>query len=193
MRFSVILVGLLVALAVVVSGCGGGGSTGGSSEGPASSSSTSDSTGEGTEASSTESSSEEGSTDGEESSDGGSEGKALTKAEMLKTGEEICKGIPNNYGVGLKNLEKELGKKPSQKQATEKAAIPPIYSAVEEFEALTPPSGEEAEVEAIIAALEAAAKGLEAKPESELVGPKSPFNEFQKLSQKYGLSTCASL
>jgi len=42
-------------------------------------------------------------------------------------------------------------------------------------------------------ALEAAAKGLEAKPESALSGPKSPFAEFQKLTQEYGFKVCSQL
>ena len=48
-------------------------------------------------------------------------------------------------------------------------------------------------MEAIIAALEKAAEGLEKKPNSPLSGPKSPFAEFQKLTKAYGLAVCSQL
>ena len=87
------------------------------------------------------------------------------KAALVKEGDEICSTVPQNYTAKLKALEKKNGgKKPSTKETNLKAAVPPLYTAIEEFEELTAPSGEEAKLAAIVAALEAAAKGLEEKP-----------------------------
>jgi len=123
-------------------------------------------------------------------------GPPLSKKAMIKEGEAICGKIPANYNKKRAALEKELkkkGQKPTKSEENLKAAVPPLFVAVEEFEQLVPPKGDEAEIEAIIKALESAAKGLEEKPESELSGPKSPFNEFQTLTKKYGFEFCSQL
>lgn len=209
MRVSAILIAVLLA-AFLVAGCGG--SSGGSSSSASSSSaSTSEAGGESSTAGKEESGSEEtgkeetgkqetGKEETSETSEeaGGSETSAtpLSKKAFVKKGDAICEGIPKTYGNELKALERELkkkGKKPTKSEQNLRAAVPPLHVAVEEFQQLSPPEGEEAKVEAIIKALESAAKGLEEKPESELSGPKSPFNEFQKLTKAYGLQFCSQL
>ncbi len=177
MRVSAILI---AAVLVVILAVGCGGSSGSSSE---SSSSGGQSGTEGSGESSTTSSEKP-------------QGPPLSKKAYVKEGDAICGGIPTNYNKELEALNKELkkkGQKPTKSEETLKAAVPPIYVAVEEFQQLSPPKGEEQKTEAIIAALEGAAKGLEEKPESELSGPKSPFAEFQKLTKAYGFQFCSSL
>ena len=130
----------------------------------------------------------------EEEGKEGEEKPSSEKAALVKAGDEICSTVPQNYAAKLKALEKKNGgKKPSTKETNLKAAVPPLYTAIEEFEELSAPSGEEEKLAAIVAALEAAAKGLEAKPTSELSGPKSPFAEFQKLTGEYGFQVCSQL
>jgi hypothetical protein len=124
---------------------------------------------------------------------GGDDGTALTKAELIKQGDAICTQVPEEFTKNQEALSKKSKAKLTQEETNLKAAVPPLYVAAERMEALVPPSGDEAEVEAIIAALESAAKGLEAKPKSELSGPKSPFAEFQKLTKAYGFQTCSAL
>jgi hypothetical protein len=187
MRVSAMLVAAFLLLAVLVAGCGGSSGSSGSS-GSESNASSSESSGDGSTSGSEES---EKSGEGEKPS-----GKPLTKKAMIKEGDAICQGIPTSYNEKLEALQKELkkkGKKPTKAEETLEAAVPPIFVAVEEFEKLTPPKGDEAEIEAIIAALGSAAKGLEEKPESELSGKKSPFNEFQELTKKYGFEFCSQL
>jgi hypothetical protein len=181
MRLRIVVLSVFAA-AVLVAGCGGGGS-----------SSSGGSTGGGSSSGSTAANTSEGTTSGSEE---GKEGKPLTKAQYIKQGDAICGEIPKSYTQKLQALEKELkkkGQKPTKSEENLTAAVPPLYVAIEEFEQLTPPSGEEQKTEAIIAALENAAKGIEEKPESELSGPKSPFAEFQKLTKAYGLQFCSSL
>jgi hypothetical protein len=190
MRWGVVVLSLLAAM-LIVAGCGGGGSTGGGSsaggtekEGPVTNEEAATGAEEGKEG-------EKG--EAEEGKEG-EEKPSPAKAAFIKEGDQVCSTVPQNYNQKLKALEKKNGgKKPSTQETNLKAAVPPLYTAVEEFEALSAPSGEEAEVEAIIDALEAAAKGLEAKPESELSGPKSPFAEFQKLTGEYGFQVCSQL
>lgn len=193
------LAGLVVLLAIVVAygyGCGGNDDEGGS--GAATTAAETDST-TNDNAASTESGDGDGAPEGD-GGDGGGDGDAggdgapLSKAAYVKQGDAICEKVPLRFSQTLTTLEKESkGKKLSPAEANLKAAVPPLYTAAEELEGLTPPSGQEAKTEAIIDALEGAAKGLEAKPTSELSGPKSPFAEFQKLSKEFGFKACSEL
>jgi hypothetical protein len=173
MRFKLTLICLAIAALFAV-GCGSSSTTGGAS---------------GTEPS----------TGGDSSSGGESapQGKPLTKAAFIKQGDAICAEVPQEYNKNLEALEKEAKKekkpKPTTAEINSKAAVPPIHIAVEKLEKLGPPKGDEAEIEAIVKAMESAAKGVEAKPESELSGPKSPFAEFQKLTTAYGFQGCSQL
>jgi hypothetical protein len=179
MRLKIIL-GSVLVVAILVAGCGGGG--GDTSSGSS-----------GATGATTGSSADEETAGGS----GDSSSSPLSKVVFVKKGDEVCTRVPANYGKLLQTLEKENkanGKaKTSTSEGNLKAAVPPLYTAVEEFEALTPPSGDEQKAEAITDALEAAAKGLEEEPSSELSGPKSPFAEFQKLTGEYGFKACSQL
>jgi hypothetical protein len=179
MRLRIVVLSVF-ATAVLVAGCGGGGSSSG---------------GGSTAGGSTAANTSEGKTGSEEGKTTEAEGKPLTKAQYIGKGEAICAEVPKRYNQKLSAFEKELkkGQKPTKSEENLNAAVPPLYEAIEEFEQLSPPKGEEQKTEAIIDALESAAKGLEEKPESELSGPKSPFAEFQKLTKAYGLEFCSSL
>lgn len=175
---------LLAVLAIVVLGAGCG---------------SSDSSGTGSESGSTSAGSTDGMTQGgdgttENASGKSPSGKPLTKAEFIKEGDAICGEIPAEY----EKLRQELLKGPEKSKAStakvnEVAAVPPIFTAVESFEELTPPKGEEAKAEEIIDALEAAGKGLEKEPNAPLVGPESPYAEFVKLTTAYGFKFCNQL
>jgi hypothetical protein len=187
MRLRITFVCLALA-AVIAVGCGSSGGSGSSSGG-----------GGGTSA--TESS---GATTAGDSSSGGDSsgsgevgGAPLTKAEFITKGDAICAKVPEEYAAKVEALEAEAKKekkpKPTTVEKNSVAAVPPLEVAIASFEEMTPPKGDEQEAEAIIAALESAAKSVEAKPESELSGPKSPFAEFQKLTGIYGFKACIQL
>jgi hypothetical protein len=165
----------VVAMVALVAGCGGSSDSGSSEAGSTSASST----------------------DGTTQSTSTKSGPPLTKAEFIKQGDAICEKVPQSYNKKLEQLnfkaEKEKNKLVSTAEGNLKAAVPPLYVAAEELEELTPPSKDEQEAEAIVDSLEAAAKGVEAKPTSELTGPKSPFAEFQKLTGDYGFKFCNQL
>ena len=124
-------------------------------------------------------------------------GKPLSKAVFIKKGDAICAVVPNEYrtlAISLKK-EREAAKKPQAtvQEIAEKAAVPPLEAAAAKLRSLNPPAGDVPELEAIAAALESAARGLQENPNSEFGGPKSPFAEFQKLTTEYGLKGCAKL
>jgi hypothetical protein len=182
LKFILSLIAVLVVGAVAF-GCGGSSSDSGST---GSSGAETRSTGGGSEGG------EDGTT--QNASGNGAGGAPLTKAAFIKQGDKICGEIPAEY----EKLRQKLLKSPEKNEAStakvnEVAAIPPVLTAVESFEELTPPKGEEAAAEAIVDALEAAGKGLEEEPAAPLVGPKSPYAEFQKLTKEYGFQFCKEL
>ncbi len=183
MRLSGVLVCVFVS-AVLAVGCGGGSSsgTGGASAGTSAETSTA-----GTETN--------GSGDGGGAgADGGSQSGPLTKKAFIKEAEAVCRKIPTTFEEKSAALAKSMkGQKPTSAETKLKAGVPTDRLAIEELEALSPPTGDEQKVEAIIQSLKSAAKGLEENPESEFSGPLSPFAEWQKLTKAYGLSFCSQL
>lgn len=174
MRSKIVLIlGAIALIAFVVAGCGGG----------------SDSTSSSTASKETTPSEGKPKTT---KSEAGADSKQLTKAEFKVRVNETCIQVPPTYEEKLKKLKKG-GKTPSKQEITEEATIPPLHSAIEEFESLNPPAGEEQKLEEVIAAMETAVQGLEAEPSAELSGPKSPFAEFQKVTRGYGYETCSGL
>jgi hypothetical protein len=182
MRAIAVLVAFLVVIAAAGCGSSGGSDTNSSAAGGS--------------AESAEGSTGVSGARGASGTTGATSSGPLTKTEFVKEAEAICAKIPATYGKEVEALEAEAKKKGQKSTTSEqnlKAAVPADYAAVEELEALTPPKGEEQKVEAIVASLESAAKGLEAKPESPLTGPKSPYAEFQELTKAYGLKSCSQL
>jgi hypothetical protein len=190
MRLDVFLIAL--AVTALLAGCGGGGDS--ATTGKAGNDSGGTTT-TGSNATSTNSETNANSEAPNTNGDGGS--GPLTKKAFIAQGDAICENVPKRYGVKLKALEKESkargNSKPSIAEANLKAAVPPLFLAVEELEGLRPPTGDEQTAEAIVDSLEAAAKGLEEKPSAALTGPKSPFAEFQKLTKEYGFKVCNKL
>lgn len=203
MRFSTLLIAVLSALilglaVLLAMGCGGSGDSGTNggttSAQQADASQASESTSE--EPESSESKTGESAT-GKSKTEPAPSGKPLTRAVFVKKADAICVQVPVEYGSLGSALakEREAAKKPkpSVQEVAEKAAIPPLYTAAGRLKSLSPPAGDEQKVEAIVVALENAAKGFEETPNSEFGGPKSPFAEFQTLTKAYGLKGCAKL
>jgi hypothetical protein len=116
---------------------------------------------------------------------------AIKKAQYVKRGDAICENVPNRYRVRLQKLPQKQQENP--KQSAPKAAVPPLWTAAEELAALGAPDGDEAKAQAMVEALENAARALEENPERELSGPQSGLAEFNRLAQRYGFEFCAQL
>lgn len=158
----------LAALALLVAGCG--------SSGGASSSSS-----------------------GESSSAGGEGSSSLTKAELIKQGDAICKKGNEDVEGEANEFAKENGidvNKPStsdQEDVISEVIGPAIMRQAEKIGELGAPSGEEEEVEAVVAAVEAGAEEAEQAPGSILNGKGGgPFAEANKLASAYGFKVCGS-
>jgi hypothetical protein len=179
MRFKIIFI--VAAIALVLAGCGGGGSSSSKRTSTSESTTAKSEGGNGQQATATKTPATK------EASD-----KPLNQSEFVIQMNEICIQVPPGYKEHLKEAEKG-GKKLTKAEINLKAAVPPLYSAIEEMETVVPPKSEEGTLQKMIDSLEAAAKGLEAKPTSPLSGPKSPYAEFQAVSTKHGFASCTGL
>jgi hypothetical protein len=118
---------------------------------------------------------------------------ALSKEEFLKRGNQICTGGEKHI---LAAEEKQLGENPSQAEVNKfatKTAIPTLQFEIAGLQALPPPSGDEAQVQAIISAAQQGLDKLKADPSLIAAGGQdNPFAEANKLAKQYGLTACAS-
>lgn len=134
---------------------------------------------------------------GSDSDTSGNDSSTLTKAEFLKQGNAVCAKGNEEIEAGFEEFSEEHNlsekKQPSQAQleeAIESILIPGIRKQIDGLEALGAPSGEEAEVEAILSAAEEALEKGEEDP-SVLAGETNgPFIKANKLAREYGLAKC---
>jgi hypothetical protein len=123
----------------------------------------------------------------------GASGTPLSKSEFVAKGNAICK-------QGNQDIDKAghtlfgSGQKPSQadmqKFATD-TLIPSVQSEIDQIKALTPPAGDEDQVNAITAAAQSALNKAKTDP-SLLIqqGGSDPFAHANDLANAYGLTEC---
>lgn len=123
---------------------------------------------------------------------------ALTKAEFLKQGNQICAEGNKEINAGFEEFAKEnnipQNQEPTQAQKEEVAEtilLPSVTKQVEGVDSLGAPSGEEEQVEEIIDAAEEALEEGEEDPASLVTEGSDPFAKANKLAGEYGLTACA--
>ena len=120
---------------------------------------------------------------------------ALSKAEFIKQGDAICakgnKSIETeaNEFAEENNVNTEKPTKAQKEEVISEVVAPDLLKQGEEIGELGAPSGDEAEVEAIVAAVEGGAEELEENP-SLLIGGKNPLSKGAKLAGSYGFKVC---
>jgi maltose-binding protein MalE len=120
---------------------------------------------------------------------------ALSKAEFIKQGDAICTKGNQAIETEANEFAKENNvntKKPTKAQKEEvivEVVAPDVRRQAEELAELGAPSGDEAEVEAIVAAVEEGADELEENP-SLLIEDKNPLDKGSKLADSYGMKVC---
>jgi hypothetical protein len=125
----------------------------------------------------------------------GTQGAALSKSEFLAQGNAVCTKGDNEINAEAKKVFTQ-GQAPSQadqEKFVTDTVIPSIQSQIDGLSALSPPSGDEDQVQAIIDAAQSALDQVKADPslltES---GGSDPFAEANKLANAYGLDKCGS-
>jgi len=130
--------------------------------------------------------------------DSSSDSSSLTKAEFLKQGNAICAKGNKEINEGFEEFAKENGfsekQQPTKAQLTEvveTVVLPKVRGQVEGIKALGAPSGEEAQVEAIVDAAEEALEKGEEEPAALASEKADPFAKANKKASAYGLVKCA--
>lgn len=117
---------------------------------------------------------------------GSSDAAPLKKTQFVKQGNAICATMQAERDSQTKEAQKQL----SGADETEAMsfALEPVETMTDELGELGAPTGQEEEVEAIIAAFEDGVSQLEAEP----TGPKSAtaFEQADKQAAAYGLTEC---
>jgi maltose-binding protein MalE len=120
---------------------------------------------------------------------------ALSKAEFIKQGDAICtkgnKSIETeaNEFAEENNVNTEKPTKAQKEEVITEVVAPDLLKQGEEIGELGAPSGDEAEVEAIVAAVEGGAEELEENP-SLLIEGQNPLSKGSKLAGSYGFKVC---
>jgi hypothetical protein len=118
---------------------------------------------------------------------------ALTKAQFLSKGDQICKKRVKEKDealqVGLERFSKE-GNQPSKQSREELAesALPMIRQISSELSELPPPAKDSAEVEAMISKFEAGVKQAEANPL--ILTETDPMKPAADAARAYGFKAC---
>jgi ABC-type glycerol-3-phosphate transport system substrate-binding protein len=120
---------------------------------------------------------------------------ALTKAELIKQGDAICekgnKAIEKEAEefADENNVDTENPTAAQQEEVIVDVVAPGVRRQVEEIGDLTPPSGDEAKIEAMVAAVEEGTKAMESDPTTLIEGT-NPLGKGSKLARSYGFTEC---
>lgn len=124
---------------------------------------------------------------------GGDSTTALTKAQFIKQADAICEKTDKDAVAAMGQAAKEektaAGKSGEEQisAAVLLAGLGVVQQEAEELAELGVPSGDEAEIEAIVDGIEAAA----AKAEKDPRHLEAAFAEVNKLAAKYGFKACS--
>lgn len=127
----------------------------------------------------------------------GNDAPALSKAEFIKQGDEICTETVTTFSQGIKDFMSENGldesEEPSQEAQEELAAevlLPAYQTQAEELAALGAPEGEEEAVEGIVTGFEEAI----ADAEGDLGGAieEDPFADVKAEAADFGFKVCGA-
>jgi hypothetical protein len=123
---------------------------------------------------------------------------SITKSEFLAQGNAICKQgnqeIDSDFEAFAKenDLQQNDGLTDAQAtEASEEILIPNVQDQVDQIRELGAPDGQEAQVDAILAAAQKGIDDLEADPTLLAQNGADPFAEANKLAKDYGLAACA--
>jgi len=129
---------------------------------------------------------------------GGETTAALTKAEFIAQGDEICaKGDEDGQAKADKfaedrDIDVENPTEAELEEVMTKAFVPVLRQEAEELSELGLPEGEEEQAEAIVASLEKATEEIEDEPGRAFSATDTPLKEVSKLANEFGFENCGS-
>lgn len=183
----------LLLAAILIAGCGGG-SGGSTSEGAATTTGGSAAAGSGSAEAESHSTGEEKApaNGGEEEPSSGSKEAFVAKANALceKRRKEIQKEAARVFSSAQKGNAKEL--KSALSRLIDEAVVPGLEAEVKDLGSLSAPKGDEGQVGAIVAGIEAMI--AEARRESKaFLNTPAGGREANKLAREYGIPACGTI
>lgn len=134
---------------------------------------------------------------GDDDDDGGDEGEAPTKQEFIAQADRICSESDARIESAAEERFGQSNQEPSaaeQEQFVTETVIPEIEGQIDGVDGLTPPEGDEDEIQAIV---DAGNEGIDAGKEDPSLfqqegGGEDPLAEASRLAQEYGLKVCGA-
>lgn len=124
---------------------------------------------------------------------GDDETSSVTRQQFVKQANAICQEQSQKrnkiIGDAIAGMDQNKLLPKTEREDIILEALPPYAETPEKLEALGAPEGDEEKVEAIIQAMEEAAKDAEADPSKALTSTEQ-FAKANKLNGEYGLSNC---
>jgi len=123
---------------------------------------------------------------------------APTKVVFVKEADKLCQKADARQLAGLKLYSEKHQPKGSTQAWEEQLAVavglPPLEIEARELAGLTPPSGDEDEIDAIVTAIEEAVEDTKDEPAGALKQPgKNSFAAAEKMARDYGLKVCGEI
>ncbi len=122
---------------------------------------------------------------------------SVTKAEFIAQADAICKKgndeIEADFEAFAKKNGLEENEEPSNAQGveiSETILVPNIENQSEELRDLGAPSGDEAEISAMLDSLDQGIEEAEEDPEALFTAKSDPFGPANKKAREYGLKVC---
>lgn len=119
----------------------------------------------------------------------------LGRAELIKRGDAICAQADKEQRASLAEYAKENPGTPSDAEEEKlilSSGLPPIKAEAEALSELSPPAGDEKEMEKIVSGIEVALRRAEADPGSLLGATRDPFAPVGEVASRYGFEVCVS-
>lgn len=120
---------------------------------------------------------------------------APTKAQFILQADAICRESDKVQvaALGRANAQKPLEQRSKAEQDTVivTVGLAPVRKEAKELSELTPPDGDEGEINAIVEGIEKAVQEAEKDPAAVTGAAPNPFESVDKLSAKYGFKVCS--
>ena len=118
-----------------------------------------------------------------------------TKAEFIQQADTICKKAHDKFEKQFKRAFRKTSQQTDERlKAFALSTLAPTQQGeIDDISALEPPAGDEAEVEAIIDAVQTAVDKIRADPGILLPSvPEDPLAKGHRLAKEYGMKECAT-
>jgi hypothetical protein len=122
----------------------------------------------------------------------GASGAPLTKEQFIQQADQICQ--QGNDATQQAANQLFGGQKPTDEQVTQfvnDSLAPAIQTEIDQIGALTPPAGDEDDIQAMLGAVSDALDQIKQDPSSLLASDnEGPFAQADQLARDYGLKVC---